>query len=494
MRELPSLGRGFQPIRAGFVRSRSLGLALLAASACLFPLAGRGAEVAAAPTNTLVAPTNTLAVPAVSVAALSAEKPASYSGRVRVEYDYRSLGDEHNSNLYGSWSAAGHNLQQGLADFYFSGRMRQGLEDSATFHGLNDGAGVTESRILQGYLDVHDKPDDLKLRLGRQYVDVADYLTIDGAQAILFENRDLGGRVYVGAPVSYYATEASTVALGASLVGTPWEGNRTRFTYAQYGGNSEESGCDRNYFADMRQQLITGVQARGRLAVLNDQFRNGSLDLSGMTPDGDTSLFVGGSRWGECDASTRAYSPLAQLLGKEDPYSMYYARLSQAITRTVSLSPGVSYRLADGGGNGPDDFSNRSYSDYDLTLMYDPNRVLSSSLSLQYWDVSGGDKFVGLSGEVTYRKPKVWEIGAGCEYAAYSYNYNTDFTYIADGGHAKIGPDGTSETSPYAVTYFVRAKWSVTRCLTLRAQCDLENDKALSALGVWARASAEVKF
>ena len=113
---------------------------------------------------------------------------------------------------------------------------------------------------------------------------------------------------------------------------------------------------------------------------------------------------------------------------------------------------------------------------------------------MQYWDVSGGDKFVGLSGEVTYRQPKEWEIGAGCEYAAYTYNYYTDFSYIGNGGQTQIGPDGTTETTPAAITYFVRAKWFIRKYLTLRAQCDLENDKATSALGIWARASVEVKF
>ena len=150
--------------------------------------------------------------------------------------------------------------------------------------------------------------------------------------------------------------------------------------------------------------------------------------------------------------------------------------------------------MADGGGNSGTDYSNRSYGDYDLTLNYEPNRVFSSSLSLQYWDVSGGDSFIGASGEITYRNPKVWEIGAGCEYAAYSYNYYSDISYIGNGGSTSIGPDGTSETTPYAMTYFVRAKWNVNKYLALRAQCDLENDKSVSALGVWARASAEVKF
>ena len=232
---------------------------------------------------------------------------------------------------------------------------------------------------------------------------------------------------------------------------------------------------------------------RGQVSILDDMFRMGSLDLNCFTPDGDTSLFVGGSRWGAFDANTIEYSPLIQQLGPQNPYTYLYARVSQELTRTLSLSPGVAYRLADDGGNSDTDYSNRSYGDYDLTLSYDPNRVFGSSLSLQYWDVSSGSGFVGLSGEVTYRKPKVWEVSAGCEYASYTYNA-TDITYLGNGGQVSIGPDGTTETTPYAITYFVRAKWDVNKYLALRAQCDLENDKSVSALGVWTRVSAEVKF
>ena len=373
-----------------------------------------------------------------------------------------------------------------------SGMMHRDLATDPLFNGLQNAPGVNENRVLQAYLDVNDKPDDMQLRLGRQYIDVADYLTIDGAQAILFENSDLGGRLYFGAPVSYYSPQTTHVAFGGSVVGTPWEGNRTRLTYSQYGDDNGNTS-DRNYFADMRQEIVPGVMARGQVSILNDMFRMGSLDFSCFTPDGDTDLFFGGSRWGAFDANSLAYSPFLQQLGTLEPYSYFYARLSQALTRTLSLSPGVAYRVADSG-DSQTDFSNRSYGDYDLTLTYEPNRVLSSSLSVQYWDVSSGDSFVGLSGEVTYRDPKVWEVAVGCEYAAYSYNYYTDITYTGNGGQTQIGPDGTTETTPYAMTYFVRGKWNVTKSLALRAQCDLENDKSVSALGVWARASAEVKF
>ncbi len=218
MRELrTNTGPRLLHIWVGGASYRSPGLALVACSILLMPVMSRGEEASAA------APTTT-------VAAVTSATPATYDASVRGEYDYRSLGDASDSELFGYWSAGGYNIENGLLDFYLSGMSHRNLssaeERGTTFASLDDDA----YRVFQGYLDVNDKPDDMQLRLGRQYIDVADYLTVDGAQAILFENGDLGGRVYVGAPVNYYSSDSEHIAFGASVVGKPWDGNRTRVT------------------------------------------------------------------------------------------------------------------------------------------------------------------------------------------------------------------------------------------------------------------------
>jgi hypothetical protein len=418
-----------------------------------------------------------------------------YEGRIRMDYDYRSEGGSKDSDLYGYWYGSGRDLANGRFDFYVSGREHTDLDGSSqydgTFRSVDDAKGVTENRLLQAYGDVHDRSGRAKLRLGRQYIDVADYLQLDGGQATLFENGPLGGRVYFGAPVSYYTSVSGDFAGGASLVGRPWTGNQTRLTWAEYYDDSK-GGDDQNYFVDLQQEVTDSVRTRGQLSVLNDKFRMAQLDGSFFAPDGNTDLHVGGSRWGEFDAKTRAYSPLYNQFGTQQPYTYLYSRLSYAISPKWMLSPGVSARLADSGNQ---EYSNRDYRDYDVTLTYEPCKAVSSSLSLQYWDVDGGDSFLGLSGEVRYRYRRIWEVSAGSAYVDYTYQSYSDISYSINGGQTVFRQDGTvSQETPYTLTYFVRTKWNVTRKLILRLQGDLEDRKEAANLAFRGRGSVEVRF
>ncbi len=418
-----------------------------------------------------------------------------YDGRIRMEYDFRSQGSSQDSDFYGYWYGSGKDLANGRFDFYASGRDHADLdgstENDGTYRSADDAKGVTEDRLLQAYGDLHDVKGDLKLRVGRQYVEIADYLQMDGGQAAFFENGPLGGRVYFGVPVSYYTPVSGDYAGGVSMMGRPWKGNQTRFTWAEY-YEDNESAEDQNYFVDLQQEVTESMRTRGQLSVLNDEFRMARLDGSFYAPDGNTDLYVGGSRWGEFDAKTRAYSPLYNQLGGQQPYSYLYSRLSYALTPKWMVSPGISARLTD---SGDADYSNRDYRDYDVTLVFEPSKALSSSLSLQYWDVDDGDSFLGLSGEVRYRYRRLWEVSVGSAYVDYSYQSYSDISYSVNGGQTVFSEDGTvTEESPYTLTYFMRAKWKVTRRLTLRLLGDIEDQKKTAKLAYRARGSVEVRF
>jgi len=430
------------------------------------------------------------ATPAIS----SPIKP-QYDGRIRMDYDYRGEGASHDSDLYGYWYGSARDLGNGRLDFYASGRQHTDLDGSSqydgTFRSADDAKGVTEERLLQAYGDIHDRDDRARLRLGRQYIDVADYLQLDGGQLMLFEKGALGGRAYFGQPVSYYTSVSGDLAGGLSLVGRPWKGNQTRFSYSEFHDDSMGQG-DRNVSVDVRQEITEAIHSRAQISVLNDEFRMGQLDCSCNTPDGNTDLQFGASRWGRFDARTRAYSPLFNQLGMQEPYTYLYARLAYAFSPKWMLSPGVSYRLADGGDQ---NFNNRNYGDYDLTLTYEPVKAISSSLSLQYWDVNGGDSYLGLSGEVRYRYRRLWEVSIGSAYVDYTYQSYSDITYSINGGSTVFRADGSvTQESPYSLSYFLRTKWNVTRKLVLRIQGDLEDRKDAADLSYRCRGSVEVKF
>lgn len=433
----------------------------------------------------------------VTAGAYGASK-ATYNARLRLQYDYRKQGSDKDSDLYGYFYGEARNLQGGHVDFYTSARLKSDLDSKESdslaedpFHSVDESDGVTENRLLQLYVDVHDRAKRLALRGGRQYVEIADYLHLDGAQLQLKENTALGGRLYAGVPVSYYSSTSDDFAGGISFVGRPFEGNRSRLTLARY-HDGDEGEDDQNYFLDIRQQLTEASRARGQLSLLNDDFRMGRLDWYFSDPEGETDFSVGASYWGAFDAKTRAYSPLYNTLGEQDPYTYTYARLTQQIVPKWLLSPGVSLRFAEESDNG---YNNRDYENFDITLIFEPSRSFSASVALEYWAVEDDDSFFGVSGEMRYRHGRVWEVSGGASFAEYTYDTYSDISYTGSGGQTILSDTGTViEESPFVKTYFIRGKWRLTKHLALRAQFDIEDDDAEDDLGYRGRGSVEVKL
>ena len=476
-----------------------LSSAIAPAAACVFLLAP---GLAAFAQEEDPAPAATNEVAAAEDAAPAAKpdygpKP-HVSARLKMSYDYRSSGDEKDTDLYGYFYGNARDLSKGRADVYVSGRLHKDLDEHDSkslgddpYRSVDDSDGVTEDRLLQAYADLHDRDRNWALRAGRQYIDIADYLHVDGAQLMLREDGKLGGRVYAGHPVSYYSSVSGDYAAGVSVIGQPWDGNRTRLTVSQYHDDGEGES-DHDYFLDVHEQLTEQSRVRGQLSLLNDEFRMGRADYYYLSDDGETDFSLGGSYWGSFDAKTRAYSPLYNVLGEQDPYTFTYARLTQQVVPHWFVSPGISLRFADQGDNG---FNNRDYQNYDVTLIFEPSRAFSASVALEYWTVEDDDEFVGISGELRYRHARVWEVSGGVSFAQYTYDTYSDLSYTANGGQTTISESGTViEESPYVRTYFLRGKWRVSKWLALRLQGDIEDDDEAADLAYRGRGSIEVRY
>jgi hypothetical protein len=158
----------------------------------------------------------------------------------------------------------------------------------------------------------------------------------------------------------------------------------------------------------------------------------------------------------------------------------------------VFVSPGASVRIAESGDN---DFNNRDYRTCDLSLTYEPVRTISTSVSLQYWDVEADDSFFGVTWEARYRYRRLWEVSAGTAYARYTYDSYSDISYSVNGGQTVFSENGTViERSPYVYTYFVRARWNISRQLAVRLQLEIEDDDSASELAFRGRGSLEVRL
>lgn len=424
-----------------------------------------------------------------------------FDARLRTDYEYRKQGDAKDTDLYEYLYGGGHDMLGGNLDFYASGRLHKDLDKSLelsfadnAYVSVEDTSSAADNRLLQMYFDAHDRERNMRLRAGRQYVDIADYMLLDGALTSFNENGRLGGGIYSGTPVSFYDSVSGDRAAGCYLTGRPWDGNRTRLSYAQYIANG--GPWDYNYSFDTEQALSDSSRISGRASMLNNDFRMASLDAYFNSPDGKTDVVLGGSRWGEFTAETRAFSPIFSVLGTQQPYTYAYAKVTQEIVSKVLLSPGVAFRLVD---SGDQNFGNRTYSDYNITLTYEPSRSLSSSLSLDYWNVKDSDTFLGLSGDVRYRYQRLWEVSAGAAYASYTYDTYSDISYTVNGGQTIFSENGTVATqTPEVLTYFLRAKWNISRYIALKLQATIEDDSkadlATSSMAFSGRGSVEVKF
>ncbi len=424
------------------------------------------------------------------------ESKVEYSGSLRTTYDYRGLGSYADQDAQVFWYLRGRDLADERVDIYTSGRLHSDLDGTSAsydpFGSISDDS-QSDIRLLQLYIDLHDRKREKALRIGRQYVDVADYIQMDGLQGQLFEKQKLGGRVFLGQPVSDYTSVSGDIFFGASLVGRPWKGNRTRATYARY-EDDDESAEDDHYFLDMHQHVAEDLRTRAYLSVMNGDVRMGGADLFYIShTDKVFDAVLGIRRWGEYAADTRAYSPLVQVLADQEPYTTAHGRCTAQVLPWFYLSPGVMVRRSD-----DSDFTNRRFERHDLNFIFEPMDDLSASVALEYWDVEEGDRFWGLSGDIRYRHRKLWEVSAGAAFLDYTYLQLSDTSVFTDDDvfPPVITPlDGNRvERSPFAFTYFLKAKWNISKNMILRLSGELEDDSTEEHVGYRVRTSFEVRL
>lgn len=413
------------------------------------------------------------------------------SGQLRSVYQYRSAEGEKDSDLYQYLYFSDRDLLKRHLDFYVSGKIHRDLDGSSTsladdiYSSLEDTSRTTDDFVYQLYLEAHDRAREFSLRAGRQYIEVADYLHIDGAQLTVRERAKLGGRIFYGLPVSYYSPVSGDRAFGASLIARPWSQNDTRLTYVRYQDNDRDADDERLALTS-RQRWNDDWRSSVLASQMNGSFESAGLDVfySPVGSDFDCSLTA--RRWEGTSGDTVAYSPLLQVLGTRAPYTYLSARLSKGILPWLYVSPGISARLMSGDA---EDAHNRNYMHYDMTIVVEPGRAWNASLAGEYWSVDHGDSFFGVSGEIMYRRPKAWEIAAGAGFFRYTYDQFYDFSGTIDAGDVRFDSDGTLiENSPDSFSYFIRGRYHISRSVSVQVRGEVEDNSEMKELNFMGQA------
>jgi hypothetical protein len=227
---------------------------------------------------------------------------------------------------------------------------------------------------------------------------------------------------------------------------------------------------------------------------MNEEVRMGGADLVYVSmSDYAFDAVLGVQRWGDYVADSRAYSPLEEVLGGLEPYTVAYGRFTAETLPWLYVSPGAMLRAPD-----EENQTNRQFERYDVSFILEPSRDLSATATAEYWDVDGGDRFFGFSGDIRYRYRRLWELTLGTAYADYTYTQLSDLSVFTDDNvfPAIIQPlDGTRvEQTPYAFTYYLRGRWNITEKTALRLSGEIEDDSFEDDLSYRVRTSFEVRL
>jgi hypothetical protein len=400
----------------------------------------------------------------------------------RLVYQYRSTGSDKDSDFYEYWNLRGRNYYSGQLDFYFSGRLKKDLDgsdrsvDGDPFFSVEDLDGSWNDQIYQLYANWKDSKKRFSVKIGRQYIDDASWLHIDGGLLRFRERKKISGKVFLGKPVSYYTSTSDDWAGGYSASARIWKGNKARFTHVIY--DDDRIGKTNNLASvDVWQRLGNRARTHGQVSLLDGNFQTIRGDLFYVAEDGLYDVYLKASHWGETDDETREYSPLASVLQKRSAFTLLTARGSYTVKPWLRVSPGIAVRIVSGSGNS---YRNRDFGNFDVTFNIAPEEYWSTSITGNYWRVSDNNHFAGLTGAVDYHRSKVWSVSAGTAFMDYEYS-------AEDSGYE-------TELSPDVYTIFGQAKVRITDSVSLKAELVLEDNSSEDDSSVRFRTTLSTTF
>ncbi|PKN66061.1 MAG: hypothetical protein CVU57_07735 [Deltaproteobacteria bacterium HGW-Deltaproteobacteria-15] len=394
----------------------------------------------------------------------SLENRITYRAR-SYAYGYRD------ADIYDHWYAEGRNLFQNRLDVYFSGRVDKDLEGhSGSFPEWEGKSSGFEGDIYQLYGDIHSEKSGLGLRFGRQYVEEADGLHLDGGVLRFGLYGGWSMRAILGRVVDEGGWFEEQWAYGLSLSGSLWKGNANRLTAVYF---DRESESITRYSLDTWQRFGNARVQMGA-DFLDRELETTSLNLAYFPEEGNLDAFLSISYWAGLNKDVFGNAYLSKLFGAVQPYTFATARLTWRALSWLSISPYVAGRESSGEGDGG---INRDYRRYGLTFTFNPHPHWTLSLTGDYWGVRSGDRFFGVTGEVEYHPSKDFWFSFGTGYLNYRYELNEGLAYASLPGDVTASDYGTiTRVSPDVYSAFGRIRYKINDYLSIRLNGEIEKD------------------
>jgi hypothetical protein len=319
----------------------------------------------------------------------------------------------------------------------FHGRLTGDLDDFGNVRGFYPFDNITDTyadavnaRIYHAYLSYRLCNSPVaQVRLGRQWLDVGEYITFDGlyAESARTACGCFGIAAFAGIPTYLFEPEIEgDFTGGLQLFAKPWKGGELEldWTHVQ----------DRNVYGDMENDLFNLVwnQRIGTASTARVQYQH---------LDDEPRLFRGSidAVWLEADAVVRGY--FHTLLNAQaeraydfdyyfwaaldlEPYWQGHVAASKAIGTCLDAEVGFTMRrLFDSADEGVYNREWEQYfaavSSYDWLL-----EGLSLTLTGEYWNST--EDFWTAVFDIEYRPSRCWRFVLGTDYSAYQYDIFLD--------------------------------------------------------------------
>jgi hypothetical protein len=415
---------------------------------------------------------------------VSFENRSTYRHRTYA-YGYKD------SDFYDQWYLQGRNLLGNRLDTYFSGRVDKDLDGMGSSGGASGAAGNRpglETEIYQLYGDFHDVEDRIGLRIGRQYVEEAEGLPLDGGVLRFRLAGTWDARLLLGKVVQYDDWFEEERAFGLSLSGSLWQGNQNRLTAVYFDRESESL---MRYRLDVWQRISESrIHVGG--SYIDRDFENAVFDFSYFPLNGKFDASLNLSYWGAGLSKSPAYYPFYSFYGPIEPYTYGTAQVTWRVFPWLSLSPYAAARVSSGNGDAK---TSSDYRRYGLTLTYSPDNIWSLSLAGDYWTKSDGERFFGVTGEVEYRPSRDFWFSLGTGYLTYRYFINEGINYASLPGDVFVSEEGTAtRVTPDVYTLYGRLQYKFNDHLSIRLLGEIERDRLESDYGYGLTATLVIRF